>query len=82
MSVVVNQGDTLIFTLRATDLAGNEATVTSPPLTIDSTPPEITGFTCNEHLSKAKPQVKHLETFVIFYTFTFVLHILEPQLFQ
>ena len=57
MSVVMRAGETVMFSLQAVDLAGNKATVISPPLTIDTTPPIITDLECNTFLSKARSQV-------------------------
>ena len=54
MAVVMRHGETVIFSLQATDNAGNTATAISPPLTIDTTPPLISSLSCNKYLSKAR----------------------------
>ena len=57
MSVVMKNGEMVMFSLQATDAAGNTGTLVSPPLTIDTMPPILTGFTCNYYTSKARSQV-------------------------
>ena len=51
LSVSMENGQTLLFSVQATDFAGNKATMVSPPLTIDITPPVVSGLTCNRYLS-------------------------------
>ena len=48
MSVTMNNGDMVIFSIQATDHAGNSATVISPPLVIDTLPQLLTVFSCNQ----------------------------------
>ena len=57
MSVSMHPGQTLMFTVQATDFAGNKATVTSPPLTIDISPPLIVDLSCTPYLSRARSQL-------------------------
>jgi hypothetical protein len=57
MSVVMDNGNTVIFTVQATDFAGNEVTMITPPLTIDTTQPLITYMVCNVFLSMAQSEL-------------------------
>ncbi len=66
MSVVMGQGETIIFSVEARDEAGNVGRIHSPPLTIDTTPPKVTGFTCNtQYPSQARSEVLHSEVLPI-----------------
>ncbi len=57
-AISMSPGQTLLFTVQAEDFAGNRITVTSPPLTIDTTPPLISGLTCSpRYLSRARSQL-------------------------
>ena len=58
MSVMLEIGETVMFSVQAADHAGNTETVISPPLTIDTTAPLIREFTCNKYLSKAQSMVR------------------------
>jgi hypothetical protein len=53
----MSPGQTLMFTVQAVDFAGNKATVTTPPLTIDITPPVISELTCTPYLSRARSEL-------------------------
>ena len=57
MSLVMRNGETVIFSVQARDFAGNLATAISPPLTIDTTPPVISDLSCTKYLSKARSQL-------------------------
>ena len=44
LAVTMEHAETVIFTVTSADMAGNVAVVSSPPLTIDITPPVVEGF--------------------------------------
>lgn len=51
LAVTMQPAETVIFTIHATDFAGNQRTLISPTLTIDTTPPVIEGLHCTPYLS-------------------------------
>lgn len=51
-------GETVYFTISSTDSAGNMETLSSQPLTIDTTGPIVEGFTCTDSISIAQTYIK------------------------
>ena len=56
-AVTMQAGETIVFTLQSSDLAGNHRTLISPAITVDTTAPLIQDFTCTQHLSTSKAQL-------------------------
>ncbi|XP_062598765.1 uncharacterized protein LOC134260192, partial [Saccostrea cucullata] len=53
----LSHGQTFYVNVGAKDKAGNEMITSSPPITIDTTPPEIHNFTCTPFISLRKSLV-------------------------
>ena len=49
--ITLADGETLFVTINACDYTPNCHTYISAPVTIDSTPPIVEGFSCNQYLS-------------------------------
>ena len=56
-SITMQPGETIFFTVQATDFAGNQATLVSPSLTVDTSPPVIERFSCSRYISLAQSEL-------------------------
>lgn len=54
-SMTADHGDVIIFAIQTEDNAGNIALTSAPPLSIDTTPPDIGMFFCKEYISPYLP---------------------------
>ena len=57
LAISMQDGETILFSLEATDMAGNKAQLVTPPLTIDVDPPVVSDFTCSAIISVANSQL-------------------------